>query len=203
VKTEQELFWEGDFGNTYITRNQDITLLSGRINMFSKILTHTENLRTAVEIGPNIGLNLVALKTLISEIKLVGIEINQEAADVLRKNKNIEVHNMSITEYITDERFDLVFTRGVLIHINPEILPNVYDKMYELPNKYILVAEYYNPTPVMIPYRDALDKLYKRDFAGELMDRFKDLKLVHYGFEYRRDNNFPQDDITWFLLKKE
>jgi spore coat polysaccharide biosynthesis protein SpsF len=25
---------------------------------------------------------------------------------------------------------------------------------------------------------------------------------VDYGFAYRRDPNFPQDDITWFLLEK-
>ena len=27
--------------------------------------------------------------------------------------------------------------------------------------------------------------------------------LVDYGFSYHRDNSFPQDDITWFLLQKE
>jgi spore coat polysaccharide biosynthesis protein SpsF len=26
--------------------------------------------------------------------------------------------------------------------------------------------------------------------------------LVDYGFAYHRDPNFPQDDITWFLLEK-
>jgi len=44
--------------------------------------------------------------------------------------------------------------------------------------------------------------LFKRDFAGEMLERFADLKLLDYGFVYRRDPNFPQDDITWFLLEK-
>ena len=63
-----------------------------------------------------------------------------------------------------------------------------------------MVAEYYNPYPTKVPYRDNSDKLFKRDFAGELIDRF-DLRLVDYGFVYHRDK-FPQDDITWFLLEK-
>jgi len=44
--------------------------------------------------------------------------------------------------------------------------------------------------------------LFKRDFAGEMLDRFKDLELLDYGFVYHRDNNFPQDDLNWFLLRK-
>ncbi|NDB35890.1 MAG: pseudaminic acid biosynthesis-associated methylase, partial [Flavobacteriia bacterium] len=43
----------------------------------------------------------------------------------------------------------------------------------------------------------------KRDFAGELLDTFPDLRLVDYGFAYKRDTSFPQDDITWFLLEKQ
>jgi spore coat polysaccharide biosynthesis protein SpsF len=54
----------------------------------------------------------------------------------------------------------------------------------------------------MINYRGHKDRLFKRDFAGELMDKYPDLKLVDYGFVWRRDNNFPQDDGTWFLLEK-
>ena len=34
------------------------------------------------------------------------------------------------------------------------------------------------------------------------MDQFIDLQLVDYGFAYHRDKNFPQDDISWFLLEK-
>ena len=40
------------------------------------------------------------------------------------------------------------------------------------------------------------------NFAGEMLDRFRDLRLVDYGFVYHRDVNFPQDDITWFLMEK-
>ncbi len=61
-----------------------------------------------------------------------------------------------------------------------------------------MVAEYYNPTPVAISYRGHNDRLFKRDFAGELLDLYPQLQLVDYGFVYRRDPSFPQDDLTWF-----
>ena len=89
-----------------------------------------------------------------------------------------------------------------MIHINPDDLQKVYEVMYKLSKKYICVAEYYNPSPMAIEYRGEKNKLFKRDFAGELIDKYKDLELIDYGFKYRRDNSYPQDDITWFLLKK-
>ena len=52
---------------------------------------------------------------------------------------------------------------------------------------FIGLVEYYNPTPVEVEYRGHVQKLFKRDFAGEMLDRFPDLTLVHYGFAYHRD----------------
>jgi spore coat polysaccharide biosynthesis protein SpsF len=92
--------------------------------------------------------------------------------------------------------------KGVLIHINPDMLGIVYEKLYQLFSHYILIAEYYNPTPVEVNYRGHSSKLFKRDFAGEMLDKYPDLKLLDYGFIYYRDNNFPQGDTNWFLLEK-
>ena len=52
-----------------------------------------------------------------------------------------------------------------------------------------------------IEYRGHEDVLFKRDFAGELIDKFN-LKLINYGFTYNREKYFPNDDGTWFLLEK-
>ena len=64
------------------------------------------------------------------------------------------------------------------------------------------MCEYYNPAPVAVTYRGHTNRLFKRDFCGEIMTRFPDLRLADYGFAYRRDPSFPQDDITWFLMEK-
>lgn len=90
----------------------------------------------------------------------------------------------------------------MLIHINPDELQEVYRKLYESSKRYICIAEYYNPTPVTVQYRGNSDRLFKRDFAGEFMDKYPDTALVDYKFNYHRDYHFPQDDSTWFLLEK-
>ena len=134
---------------------------------------------------------------------LKGIEINSEAslhlAELIGQDN---VFNGSILDYEVPDKVELSLIKGVLIHIHPDMLPQVYSQLYNSSTKYILVAEYYNPSPVSISYRGHQDKLFKRDFAGEMLDAFSDLKLVDYGFAYRRDPAFPQDDITWFLMEK-
>lgn len=54
----------------------------------------------------------------------------------------------------------------------------------------------------MVEYRGNSNRLFKQDFCGEFMDRFPNVKLIDYGFRYHRDNNFTQDDITYFVLEK-
>lgn len=200
-KTEQENFWATEFGNAYINRNDDLQIIAGNINLFSKILTKTVGVKSVIEFGSNIGNNLKAIKALIPDSELSAIEINQKAVEIL-KEQDVKIYAQSILDFEADYKRDFAFIKGVLIHINPDELQNVYEKLYNSSKKYILVAEYYNPSPVTIPYRGHSDRLFKRDFAGEMLDKYKDLKLVDYGFSYHRDNNFPQDDITWFLLEK-
>jgi pseudaminic acid biosynthesis-associated methylase len=203
-KTEQEKFWAEEFGNDYISRNQGTQLLASNLNFFSKALENTGNIKSCKEFGANIGMNLKALKLLYPNIDLQGIEINPEASKELSKLIGTEnVYNGSIFDASNVSKVELSLIKGVLIHINPEMLPLVYEKLYESSSKFILIAEYYNPAPVAIPYRGHTDRLFKRDFAGEFMDKYTDTKLVDYGFVYHRDVAFPQDDITWFLIEKE
>ena len=202
-KTTQENFWFGEFGNEYINRNDGENLIAGNTALFSKILTNTNSIKSVLEIGSNIGLNLIAIRNLFPSIETSGIEINPTAAEILKKNINKgKVYNQSILDFQIDYPRDFVFTKGVLIHLNPDILNQVYQLMYDSSSHYICVAEYYNPKPVEINYRGHTGFLFKRDFAGEIMDKFPDLELVDYGFVYHRDNNFPLDDISWFLMKK-
>jgi pseudaminic acid biosynthesis-associated methylase len=203
-KTDQEAFWAGDFGTEYIQRNQGDALLASNLAFFSKALQQAKNIKTCIEFGANIGMNLKALKLLYPSIDAHAIEINEDAAQELGKvlSEN-QIHNQSILDFSASRQWDLTLIKGVLIHLNPEVLPLVYDKLFATCGRYMLVAEYYNPSPVAIPYRGHSDRLFKRDFAGEILDRYSQLKLVDYGFVYRRDVNFPQDDVTWFLMEKK
>jgi spore coat polysaccharide biosynthesis protein SpsF len=201
-KTEQESFWSGTFGDEYIGRNQGEASIASNTALFSKILKSTNSISSIIEFGANIGLNLEAIKRLLPEVEMSAIEINEKAVVQLKKNENIKVYHSSILDFQPDKERDLALIKGVLIHINPNELRNVYELLYKTSRKYICIAEYYNPSPVEVRYRGHEGKLFKRDFAGEIMEQFSDLKLIDYGFVYHRDLNFPQDDTTWFLLEK-
>ena len=203
-KTEQETFWAGSFGTEYINRNQGANLLASNLALFNQALRSAHKPESCIEFGANIGMNLRALKLLYPSQQQFGIEINIDAASELRKHLPSEnVFQTSILDFSPQHAFDLVLIKGVLIHMNPEYLPQIYETLYQSTGRYLLVCEYYNPTPVQITYRGHSDRLFKRDFCGEILDRYSDLRLVDYGFSYHRDPNFPQDDITWFLIEKQ
>ena len=203
-KTEQENFWNGKFGDEYAARNCGEKFIACQINFFSKILEKTNSVKSVLEFGANIGENLKAIKFLAPDAKMCAVEINKTATNEIKKWKEgkVKVYTQSIVDFKIDKKRDFVFVKGVLIHINPEKLPLVYEKLYKSSSKYICIGEYYNPSPVGIDYRGNKDRLFKRDFCSEIMKKYPDLELIDYGFCYHLDSNFPQDDITWFLLKK-
>lgn len=201
-RTEQESFWAGAFGSEYVARNRSEELVAGKTALWSTVLRRAHRPASAAELGANIGLNLIALRRLFPAMRLAGVEINPDAHAELAKIPGIEAAHGSLLAWTPSQPADLSFTAGVLIHLDPSVLPEAYDRLYAASRRYIAIVEYYNPSPTEIPYRGHSGRLFKRDFAGELMDRHKGLAVVDYGFCWRRDPNWPLDDLTWFLLEK-
>jgi len=202
-RTEEELFWAGKFGDRYINRNSYRQIMVPPINLFSRILSRTSDVNSVIEFGANIGINLDAIKILLPKAKLFAVEINTKAANILKKKRIAKVFNQSMLDFSAEDQKDFVLIKGVLIHTNPNELNKIYKILYEATNKYICIAEYYNPTPVEIEYHSFRNRLYKRDFAGEILKQFSDLKLLDYGFTYHKDDHYPEhDDLNWFLLEK-
>lgn len=201
--TEQEAFWAGPFGTEYIDRNKGERLLASNLNFFTHALRRAGAIDSCIEFGANIGMNLKALKLLHPQMRQQAIEINADAARELERWLGEgNVFTGSIFDWAPTAPVDLALIKGVLIHTHPERLGDVYRALHAAAKRLILIGEYYNPSPVTIPYRGHADRLFKRDFAGEMLDAYPDLRLIDYGFAYRRDPAFPQDDITWFLLEK-
>ena len=69
---EQEKFWKGKFGDKYLKRNviQNRHLVIGKDLLDNKI-----SISSAVELGPNIGLNLDGLKRVYPELKLLELRL--------------------------------------------------------------------------------------------------------------------------------
>ena len=203
-ETQQENFWAGEFGNEYILRSQGEEILNSNINFFERALKKAKNIKTCIEFGSNIGMNIRALKKISPDKEFHAIEINKSALSYLKEIVPEEnIINDSIINFKPFKKWDLVLIKGVLIHLNPDKLQKVYLSLVNSCSKYLLINEYYNPKPVAIDYRGHSERLFKRDFAGEILDTFDDLELHSYGFGYHRDLNFPQDDENWFLLEKK
>jgi len=199
-KTEEELFWEGDFGTNYTLRNAVLPEL--RKPFFAQILQKTYGVKKICELGANRGHNLQAIASLSSNFELTGVELNQAAFSELKTITGIQAIQSSIQEFKTHKKFDLLFTSGVLIHVNPDDLPIVYKKMYDASSRYILINEYYNPAPIEINYRGHNSKLFKRDFAQELIQYHNEkLLVIDYGFLWQHIHK-SWDNTTWFLMEK-
>lgn len=196
---EQELLWQGHFGDDYAKRN--VGRIDANRAFFREVFSHMDAVHSIMEFGCGTGENLAAIAKLgKQDLSLYGVEINHEAARRIPVGK---IFHCSVHDFIPREQYDLVVTKGFLIHVEPEQLTAVYDKLFEASKRYILIAEYFAPACTPVEYRGLKNKLWRNDFAGAILDRFPgQLSMPAYGFCYKRDEYFGQDDLNWFLLEK-
>ena len=200
--SEQEEFWAETYAKEYIEKNNhfDNALL---IQGWEKMLSKAQGVNSVLECGCNIGRNLGALNQLLPASEKSIIEISKPAYDFVFNHFDLkQLFNGSILRSDFNHTFDLVFTMGVLIHISPDNLLDNMKKMHDYSNKYILMGEYFNRTPVMIEYQGQKNQLFKRDFGKLFVENFN-VTLVDYGFlwGYIYDQG-GFGDITWWLFEK-
>lgn len=153
--------------------------VASNIALFTRILGAVPSVSTIIEMGAIVGFNLKTTRQIRPKAELAAVEINEGAVDHLRKLDDVDVYHRSILDFVPDRQREMVLVKGALIHTHPDMLPQVYDLMYRTSNKYICIAEYYNPTPVQVKYRGYEERLFKRDFAGEMLGRFDDYSGPH------------------------
>ena len=160
IRNEQEEFWETKYSQEYIQKNSSFNrdlLIQG----WREILKNVSAPSNILECGANVGRNIEALNHIYPEAKKTAIEISADASKILRnKYKELNVINSSILESeITNNSFDLSFTMGVLIHIHPNDLKRNLEKVILSSNRYVVIGEYFNRTPVSLTYQGEEEKL--------------------------------------------
>lgn len=201
--SEQEKFWAQTYADDYITKNTTFDLDLG-VEAWRLMLGKAHGLTSVLECGCNIGRNLRCLDVLLPDADKSVIEISEPAFEfVTRAHKLREAFNGAILDSSFAPRsFDLVYTVGVLIHINPDQLLEHMAKMFEYSSRYVLMGEYFNRTPVMIEYQGQTNRLFKRDF-GKLFVQTFPVQLVDYGFLWGHLYDAAGfDDITWWLFER-
>lgn len=204
-KTKQLGEWGSQFGNDYVERNDFAEWkIEPGVEAFRRMVGGLE-LDSILEVGSNIGLNLIYLDTLFGgKVKLHAVEPNKKAYDRLIKNKINLAQAWNCDGFhlpLPDASVDLVLTNGVLIHIAPDDLGPITDEIVRVSKKYVLCSEYFSTTPEEKPYHGQDGLLFKRDFGSFYLDRHPALKLVDYGFLWQREFTIF-DDLNWWLFTK-
>ena len=205
MSTRQIDLRKSEFGTEYATRNP-VTPESSRllIRRWSRMLQHAiaPFPQSVLEVGCNLGRNLAALVQMVPEVHAV--EPNLEVMERARANPalaraSIQAGTAFDLPY-EDRSIDLVFTSGVLIHVNPKDLPDAVDEIVRVARHYVLCIEYFSHEPVSVPYRGLNGQLFKRDFGRFYAERFPDLHALDYGFFWKPVD--AADNSNWWLFAK-
>ncbi|MCD6225143.1 MAG: methyltransferase domain-containing protein [Deltaproteobacteria bacterium] len=209
--TRQMETWEGKFGKEYTNRNalslNDMeNLYKGRFGitrteMNSKFIGDFDRDIKILEVGSNVGNQLLCLQKMGFN-NLYGIELQGYAVELSKsRTKHINIIKGSAFDIpYKDSYFDLVFTSGVLIHINPSDISMTVKEIYRCAKEYIWGFEYYADKYTDVVYRGNKNLLWKTDFAKLYCEQFSDLGLVREErFKYINNDNID----SMFLLKKE
>ena len=196
MRTEQEQWWAGDFGSSYVDRNK-IDWRS-RLDFWNDIVTAIKP-KSVLEVGCNRGHNLKCLRDIDSTIALWGCDVNQKAIDEA-SDAGLAVSNTSVFDLANEfiGGFNLVFTAGVLIHVSDEDLDRAVGCIVAASNRYVLGIEYDHATGEEIDYRGHAQRLWKRPFAE--VYRRHGLNIISSGFLPSLTSGF--DDCTFWLCEK-
>jgi len=201
---DQEALWRGEFGDAYIARNTPSDdKLASLTRHWAAVLRGTTGAPPAdiLEVGANIGLNLMALRRLTTA-RLIAVEPNATARARLADSGVADqaLDGIAARIPLPDAGVDLAFTSGVLIHIHPDQLEASCREILRVSRRYVVCIEYFSDKPEEVLYRGHAQALFKRDFGGFWMDLAPELRLLDYGFAWKRATGL--DNLTWQLFEK-
>lgn len=213
METNQTKFWSGEFGQAYTERNpQNAAELNdlykksftlSRDEMNRKFLGGIPKDAKILEVGCNVGAQLLVLQEMGFQ-HLYGIELQWyavEKAKASTKNINI-IQGSGFDLPFKDNYFDLVYTSGVLIHIQPQDHPKIMGEITRCSSQWIWGFEYYAESIHEIPYRGHQGFMWKADYAEIYRQNCPALDLVKKEiYPYQAEQEKGNADCM-FLLEK-
>lgn len=202
--------WRGIFGQRYTNRtattieeldsfyNKNFGIT--RMALDKEFLGHIDRSAKILEVGSNIGNQLLLLKNMGFK-NLYSIEPQEYAFKMLKKRApGVNAIKGNIFDVpFKDGYFDIVFTSGVLIHINPKDLKKAMMEIYRCTKKYIWGYEYFSRKYEEVRYRQESNLLWKANFPSIYLNRFPNLKVEKLRYLHYKDSS--NIDVM-FLLKK-
>ena len=186
--------WAGYFGDEYTERWKEVP----NRDVWWETLINKFGIQSVYELGCNNGGNLDAIRR-VSSILGAGCDVNSSAVSQAKtKGHDVAVWRAEDLPP-TYQRHDLVFTTGLLIHLQtPEVI-KVMKRAREQSRKYVLLNEYASHYDEEIPYRDIPHSLYKRAYGQIYWALFPDDALLMHG-DATKDQGF--DNTHWWMFEK-
>ena len=211
-ETKQIELWKSEFGKDYTDRNEQTLeemeemyfkrLGYTRTEIYSEFIGDMNRSLHILEVGCNIGNQLLCLQQM-GLSSLHGIDPQEYALKKAKeRTQNITLKKGSAFNIpYEDGYFDLIFTTGVLIHIDPNKIKDALKEIYRCSKRYIYGYEYFADQTTEIPYHGKKKALWKADYAKLYLENLNDLKLVKEKKYPHLENEKLLD--TSFLLKKK
>lgn len=211
MRTKQMQEWAGDFGRAYTERNDiSVTQLDElylerfgqtRTSLNEQFLSGLDLGAKVLEVGTNVGNQLACLKK-AGFSELHGVELQmaaaRQAAARLGSAKIAQATAFNLP--FQDSAFELVYTAGVLIHIDPNDLPTALIQIHRTSRRFIWGMEYFSPQCKELVYRGKKNLLWSNDFSSRYLELFPDLRLVkEVKLPYLSE---PEKADAMFLLEK-
>ena len=199
--TRLERLWAGEFGDAYVDRNAAAD--RGRRAFWEEVTSRLEP-ESVLEVGCNVGGNLMWLAELLGAERVAGVDVNERAVEIARERiPGVDARLGSGRRLpFDDASFDLVLTMGVLIHQGPDELEPMMAEVVRCSRRWVLCGEYYAEEEEEVPYRGETGALFRRDYGAIYERAFPQLRLVDRGFLARGEDS-SWDDVTWWIFEIE
>ncbi|HVV36703.1 MAG TPA: pseudaminic acid biosynthesis-associated methylase [Acidimicrobiales bacterium] len=194
-----EALWSGDFGQQYVARNKDAGHDRGAF--WSSLLARTQA-RTVLEVGCNVGANLVHVSEHVPPVDVWGVDVNLDALGIIRSRLPQVNSGYAVARNLPfrDGWFDLTFTVAVLIHVPEDAFALAVGELVRCARRHVLVVEYFAAETTEVNYRDQTGAFFKRDYGRLIGGLFPELTLEDSG-ELTKAEGFD-DGLGWWLFAK-
>jgi pseudaminic acid biosynthesis-associated methylase len=188
--------WKGRFGDNY-TNRCDREPKSVRREVLSRALDIARP-RRILDIGCNTGRLLQVIRSW-GDFDLFGLEPNKKAIRIAQSRLSDVglVEGTTVNLPYQEGAFDLVYTFGVLIHIDPVEIASHLREIVRVCRGHVLFYEYYAEDWTEIDYRGQERFLWKTDYRREYLAACPELEEVRFELVPLADGLFD----SWGLFR--
>jgi len=164
-----------------------------RLDIIRAFFTDIDRDLSIIELGCNRG-NFIQVLLNMGFTNITGVDINREAIEMARESfPKLNFIKTTIEDFDYYEKYDIVATCGVLIHIDPSLLQNVINKIEDMSKKYIFGCEYYSNDFAMIKHSS---KCYSGDYGNLFSVKPRKMEIHNMVKEARAPNH------VFYLIEK-